>query len=281
MRVSAFDLGVQFAATEIADLEESPNRAVRDYLREVPALLQVVKEAREDDRATLHPEKILTEDGLYSHGGIEDAALLMANHRGLCEDRFFEGGEDGFKKHLKEIRRWVKKAELPAGISSPRDIPEASKPIFRKVLGWLEHQCGERIPLRDALIPKALYGANSLKDFLARSASPSYPLKDLQKALWKEVDDALDQKKVAAVGYSAFDITEQAPDETTLDGDHSSIIAARRQEKDGCHYFVRNSWGASCELYLKPWLSRCEEKDGGVWVKKEDLKTLYSVVSYR
>lgn len=282
VRVSAFDLGVQFAATEIADLEESPSRAVQDYLREVPALLQVVKEARDDDRGTLEPTKILTEDGLLSHGGIEDAALLMANHRGLCEDRFFKSGEEGFNQHLKEIRRWVKKSgEAPAGISSPRDIPEASKPIFRKILAWLEHQCGTRVPLRDALIPRALYGANSLKDFLARSPSPDYPLKDLQKALWAEVDLALDQKKVSAVGYSAFDITEQAPEETTLDGDHSSIIAARRREKDGCYYFVRNSWGASCELYLKPWLGRCEEKDGGVWVKKEDLKTLYSVVTYR
>jgi len=282
VRVSAFDLGIQFAATEIADLENSPSRAVQDYLREVPALLQVIKEAREDDRGTLAPETILTDDGIFSHGGVEDAALLMANHRGLCEDRFFKGGEDGFNQHLKEMRRWVKyNREDPAGISSPHDIPEASKPIFRKILGWLEHQCGSRVPLRDALVPRALYAANSLKDFLNRSPTPDFPLKELQKALWTEVDRALNEKKVAAVGYSAFDITEQAPEETTLDGDHSSIIAARRPVNGECQYFVRNSWGASCELYLPAWLKSCEEKDGGVWVRQADLKTIYSVVTYR
>lgn len=281
VRVSAFDLGVQFAATEVADLEESTSPAVQAYLREVPGILKVIQEARDDDRALLEPGMILTEDGLLSHGGIEDAALLMANHRGLCEDRFFRPGEKGFQHHLREIQRWVKENVEPTSISAPRDIPEASKPIFRKVLAWLEHQCGNRVPLQDALVPRALYGANSLKDFLARSPSPEYPREQLQKAMWAEVDAALDQRKVSAVGYSAFDITVQAEDETTLDGDHSSIIAARRREKGQCYYFVRNSWGADCSLYLKPWLSRCEKKDGGAWVKKEDLKTLYSVVTYR
>ncbi|RYZ98548.1 MAG: hypothetical protein EOP11_20550, partial [Proteobacteria bacterium] len=180
VRVSAFDLGVQFAATEIADMQNSPSRAVQDYLREVPELLKVIEEARDADRSTLEPRKILTEDGLYSHGGIEDAALLMANHRGLCEDRFFAPGEDGFKKHLKELRRWVKSAPDPAEISSPRDIPEASKPIFRKILSWLENHCQKRVPLTQALIPRALYAANTLKDFLNRRPSPEYPIKDLQ-----------------------------------------------------------------------------------------------------
>ena len=123
--------------TDLVPLEQEM-ATIRAYLH--------IEEARFEDRATLEPAKILTEDGLLSHGGIEDAALLMANHRGLCEDRFFQSGEKGFDAHLKEMRRWVKKAgDAPAGITSPRDIPEASKPIFRKILAWLEHRCGTRM----------------------------------------------------------------------------------------------------------------------------------------
>ena len=281
IRVSAFDLAVQFAATELQALKRSPSPAVREYLRAHPEIGPIIEEARIADRDTLLPENILTEDGLYSHGGIEDGALLVANHQGLCLDRHFRDGEKGFEAHLKEINAWVRGKGVATGATSRSDIPEKSRPIFSKVMGWLNQRCQTRTELSHALLPDSLYIARSLKDFYAKQEAGSFPAQRLQKQLVARVNRALDERRAVAVGYSAFDITEQAEDETLLDGDHSSIIAARREVKGRCEYFVRNSWGASCELYLKPFHSRCEKRHGGAWVQLEDLKTLYSVVSYR
>ncbi len=281
LRVSAFDLAVQFAATELEALERSPSPEVREYLRTHPELGPIIEEARIADRDTLLPEKILTEDGLFSHGGIEDGALLVSNHQGLCLDRNFRDGEKGFAAHLKELNAWVRRKEAITGATSRSDIPEKSRPIFSKVMGWLNQRCQTRAELTEAMLPDSLYIARSLKDFYAKQESGSFPAKRLQKRLIARVNQALDEGRVVAVGYSAFDITERAEDETLLDGDHSSIIAARREAKGKCEYFVRNSWGASCELYLKPYLSGCEKRHGGAWVQLKDLKTLYSVVSYR
>jgi hypothetical protein len=281
VRVSAFDLATQFVASDVRSLLRSKSPAVREYLSVHPELLTVIDEARRDSLGSLEPAVLLTENGFLSHGGIEDGSMLLANERDLCEDQFFEDGEEGFEKLLVEIRLWVNNAGFSAAPDNWAEVPVGSRKIFSQVLGWVDHKCGSRRNFAGKILPDSFYIANSVKDFYAKTSKPDFPLAALQAEVKRRVDQNLDAGKVSAIGYNAFDLTEQSEEEELEDGDHSSIVAARRPRGNSCEYFIRNSWGEDCSLYLAPWKERCEAANGGIWATLEEIPTLYSVVSYQ
>lgn len=281
-RVSPYDLATTYLLGDPERLRSIPDPRLQDYLLRNPSFFSTFLEARknEDENKIRLADKILSEAGLADLGGEDDHALLMANTKGLClESRLPE--VDEIEKILGTVRR---RSIAPMQVAcesghkvdpvGPVTGPMAAI-MAASLQKWIDESCQPRIPIQRALIPRLLSVADDADSYVEAVKARRLNHKRQRELLFREIDKALDSGKAASVGYSAYDFYKDDKDKNKH-ADHSSVIAARKKIKGVCHYFVRNHFGQDCDYFKR---FKCDKKNGGIWVKASDFKTLYSVIS--
>lgn len=283
-RVSAFDLATGYLLGDVDDLIESPRSEIQNYLSRHPEFLTRLNRWRNDELKSYLPDQILTEMGLYNLGGMDDDALLFAVQRGYCAESTIPEGEPHMQEHLKAIQDSYENRDRTLDYVRLAPIGNVTEPdsrikahIFRD---WTDSRCAIRAKPRMPLIPGSHYSAADLKDYNAKLKAGKLNRKIEHRKLFQLIDDKLSQGEIVSIGYDAYDIYSEElrmRTETEVeDGDHSSVIAARKMIKGKCHYYMRVHYGDECS-FKKQYNSLCE-KDGGVWLPRSALPSIYSVL---
>lgn len=282
-RVSAFDLATQYMLGDVEALKRHPDPAVQAFLRASPDVFERIDIGRQQDDEIYMSNRILTSSGLYTAGGSEDGAILMGNLKGYCADSLLPDGAQNYVEYLVQIEKHRHELRVNACLmpSSRKPIGEVAETNARiaahQLTQWIDWRCGRRFRGARPVVPRILYLADDKSEFEEKIAERKLNLADARRRLLAELNWVLDHGRVAAIGYSAYDLQDSTPGDNDH-GDHSSIVAARKMINGQCHYFVRNSWGTGCG-YKAKYEPLCEEAQGGVWVPFEALRTLYGVTS--
>lgn len=290
-RVSAFDLAATYLLADESQLRSSKEASIRNYLVSRPDFFERLERWRNDQPKSYRSKVILTEDGLYDLGGMDDDTILLSNVRGLCREKALPGGEANDRHREAVVTAYKSRDQrLDEGRKKPiGTIPGKAARIKAHVFQeWVDQKCHPRIFPSEALIPGGVYGAPDLQSFYESIEAGQLDQNKVHREMFAAIDQQLDHGRVASIGFDAYDVI--APD-TYLswrrrgrapnrpdDGDHASIIAARRMMNGQCHYYLRVHYGPGCDFYQKALRRQCVASDGGIWVSAETLKTVYSVL---
>jgi len=287
-RVSATDIASTFILTDPYKLEDSTQPAVKEYLQENPDFYARLQRTRIEAAGKYDPQHILKKDGLMDTGGQEDAAIMLANTKGMCVEKNFPSTESNQTKFFDEIMKLYKKrnqahlkqnncdlfhtqADFTSAVVNPFSV--AITDIYEDER---DRRC-QRKPWPVPLIPVMTKFGDSLEEYETKIQKGEITKDQGAKKLFDTIDYALEHGRIAAIGYNAYTLMAPEEGEDNKHGDHSSVIAARKMVQGKCQYLIRNTWGSDCSVYYDKFHSRCEK--GNVWMTKEELKeSLYSVV---
>jgi hypothetical protein len=272
---------------------------------------------RTEDKQSYDPQHFLSDMGVYNIGGSEQVALITALVRDFCEDPpKNDDGTEYFMVLMNEAKAlyagevyspaWLTKAKRQAvNVSLYNSGPVYSSESLQgqayafDTVDWLA--CGspgdpdsKRIRQDHALIPETDTAAPSLEELQKTCKRGEKCRNDIRDHMFANVDRALNSCRAVSIGYAYNDlansdsetmkyIREMEYDMAESSNDHASIIAARKVINGECRYIVRNSFGADCSIYRPEFMKQklCEESEGGVWIRKSDLKSLYSTIMVR
>lgn len=284
-RVSPLDLATSYILGNFSQVQGTNDRELQDYLRDHHGFLETWRKDRGDEPQNFSPAKILTDEGIYWTGGEEMQTIFVANVFGLCDQEKLPAGEANYNQYLKDINvyhqmRLAKHAYQDWELRDP--IGEVTEPQAKVAAhsfqNWVDGRCGRHWRPHRALLPENVRFAKNLQQFqFLTEQLHALDTEDTNSKLFRKVDEQLDLGHPVSIGYSANDIMHKS--KAFPSGDHASVIAARKQVKGQCLYFVRNSFGDSSADYLKRFKETYEQ--GGVWVRAKDLKSIYSVVWIR
>jgi hypothetical protein len=279
-RVSAMDIGVNFVLGDEKKVRAS-SPPLKNYLKRNPTFLDQWKIDRGAEPENLKEKNILTEDGVVFVGGTEPTALFLSNFFGLCEDKNLPSREaKSFENHLQSIRSYHKK-RMRSGDCETSEVKEPigevkewmAKLAAHSLVNWVNEACGKRIYPPKPIIPEMKSVADSYEDFLEKTKKNKIDAKTSNQQMFREVDKQLSNGKAVAIGATWNDLLKVDPRYPI--GDHSFVVAARKSIEGECHYFIRNSVGEDKSDYLPRFKKRYEQ--GGVWIKKSELPSIYSV----
>lgn len=141
-------------------------------------------------------------------------------------------------------------------------LSEINQPLqeeaAKKTAEYFSKQCGERLPMAP-LKPQMMH-------FIG--------LKRRTKAL-EVLDNNLLNSVPTGISYSSCFLTEEEPPSFLLrkgkSCPHASSVVGRKKDPvtGKCEYKIRNSWGTSCEGYVKRLKPKCE--GGHIWVTRDEL----------
>ncbi|MBX3019058.1 MAG: hypothetical protein KF767_14315 [Bdellovibrionaceae bacterium] len=292
-RISAYDLAISHHLADLKKLENSPHAEVREHLRQNNLIPRIRDEriGESDDPGAPYVQAKnffrvskangeTTHKGLIGMGGSEDVAILMGQERGFCLADQLEGqrSDADFLRRIKGYHQSRGREPLGRGF---HDYGIASEPeaqrMAESVIKYADLRCQPRIRPREPIVPYIRMYGKGVQDFRKQVKAGTIDKTQAQKNVWGDIDKLLEQGEATTIGYDAYDISP--PDAGAQHGDHSSVIAGRKMMNGQCHYFLRNSWGKDCSIYTAKFKSRCDKNAGGVWLKKSELPSLYSVVS--
>lgn len=261
----------------------SSDPQIKKYLDQNPKFIEQWRIDRGSEPENLTPQNILTENGLVFTGGTEPTAIFLSNFFGLCEEEKLPSkDEKSIENHLQEIRRFHKN-RMKSGYC---DISEIHQPIgeiqdwtskiaAHSFANWIDNTCGDRIKPNHPIIPKIVSIADSLEEYeLLKRTKRVLPSEGID-LMFSEVDKNLNAGRAVAVGASWNNLLRKDPRHPL--GDHSFVVAARKQIGKECFYFIRNSVGDDSTDYLPKFKNRYES--GGVWITRSELPSIYSVTS--
>ncbi|KYG63323.1 hypothetical protein AZI85_04635 [Bdellovibrio bacteriovorus] len=287
-RVSATDIASTFILADPYKLEESTQPEVKNYLQENPEIYTRLQGIRLASAGKYDPEHILRKEGLMDTGGQEDAAIILANTKGMCTEKNFPSTESHQTKFFSQITKLYKKRneahvkQNNCGLfQSQADFTSAVVDPFSVAITSVyederDRRC-QRKPWPVPLVPVMTKFGDSLEEYETRIKKGEINKDDGAKKLFATIDHALENGRIAGIGYNAYSLMAPEEGEDNKHGDHSSVIAARKMIAGKCQYLIRNTWGSDCSIYYAKFHKRCEK--GNVWVTKEELKeSLYSVV---
>lgn len=291
-RVATFDVAFNLFFGRTDQLRSHPNPQLQEHLRSTRFFSRRLPEARRAPRE--YAQALDHNNGLVNVGGEDDDVITMANARGLCADANFNAGRDHIKsqhqatENLREIWRFHQSQrprqsqrpnpddpDCPWTSQRPSDNPAGLRPALRASMQqWLRERCGPRVELQRPLIPVARREATSVEEFFRRHRTPQARAAAMNR-LWNEIDSTLNSGRPISVGFNANDLHADS-NINARDADHSAVIAARRERNGQCEYFVRNHYGQECGY--RPGM-QCDPARGGVWIRREHLRTLYGTVA--
>ncbi len=292
-RVSAFDLAASYLLNDERKISNNKNSAVQKALRQDPRFFARLKEWRLDEPSSYSARKILTDRGFYYLGGYEQDAILLSAEDGYCADKNLPGGALLFERHLKDLQACARShcgrsGFQKCGFPAPIKMGEIQSPNSRALASlfkiWVNRKCGPRLKPASPLVAASVDAAEDLDDYNKKLLRGELQRTQVLSLLFKEIDSKLEQGKAVSIGYDLLDVSP--PDQVLVrtgesaaidQSDHSSVIAARKKINGICHYFVRTHMGFSCP-YLPQFKGFCEPREGGLWVKPSDIRSLYTVV---
>ncbi|MDR7039907.1 hypothetical protein J2X36_004685 [Methylobacterium sp. BE186] len=284
--VSPLDVAAKFYFADPARLSEIGDTRIRDHLRAHPAYLADIAWSRNaadishDGNPQLQPyfDKL--------EGGEEDAAALLYNLGGLCEERDLPSHE-GYAHFTPYFAALRYSAPVRAPNMSFRSVgATVDKLRSRRAdavnAAWLaqaEALCRRRPPPVPLLPVSFRIAANQLA-FMEMLEEGRAPAPATVTRMLAMVDYALDHGRAPTVGYSWYVLEERDPKDPDVAADHSSAIVARRREAGACQYLVQDNTGEYCARMRAGIRERCD--NGRVWLTEDELKrTLYSVIYLR
>ncbi|WP_336491259.1 hypothetical protein [Methylobacterium nigriterrae] len=281
--VSPLDVATKFYFADPAQLSAIPNPALQAHLRAHPTYQADIAWSRNAaDISTEH------NPGLQPYfdkleGGQEDAAALLYNLDGLCEERDLPSHEGyahftsyyaalRYSSHVRAPNQCFRRVGTTVDKLRSRRADAFNDAWLRQV----EALC-QRKPLPVPLLPvSSRIAANQLEfmEMLEEGQPPS--AKDINRML-AMVDYALDHGRAPAIGYSWYVLEERDPKDPDVAADHSSTVIGRRKTAGRCQYLVQDNTGEYCARMRVGIRERCD--DGRIWLWEEELKrTLYSVI---
>lgn len=284
--VSPLDVATKFYFADPARLSALTDRRVAAHLRAHPQYLADIAWSRNAVDVSKEHNPGLEPYFDKLEGGEEDAAALLYNLDGLCDERDLPSHE-GYA----HFTRFFQRARFGAVVRAPRQCFRSTGATVDKLRSrradavndaWLREvarRCRRR-PLPVPLLPVSYrVAANQLEfmDLLEAGTPPARAQLDRMLAM---VDYALDHGRAPTIGYSWYILEERDPKDPDLAADHSSAVIARRKVGGRCQYRVQDNTGEYCARMRPGIRERCE--DGRVWLYEAELRaTLYSVIYLR
>lgn len=216
--------------------------------------------------------------GLYSLGGEEDIAFLAASARGFCLDSRLPSGPKHDVKNIAEAKRFSRSGFSPAPGQVLSHIPEEERAVAQAFWSWGDKKCGARIFPEQLFLPRSFEIAEDSVELLKLKKN-AVEFEARRAELIRNINEHLTQGRAVASGIDTREMT--TPEWSGDDPEHSIIIAGRKRIGGVCHYFVRNTGGADCKIYLPKLNPRklCDAKAGGIWVPLEKIPSLYSAIA--
>lgn len=215
--------------------------------------------------------------GLYSMGGEEDIAFLSAAARGFCLDARLPSGPAHDEKNIREAARFAASKKAREGTKLAH-IPPGHRKVAEAFWGWADQRCGKRLRPEQLFLPRSFQIAEDSVALLELGKDPA-SLSAKRAELIAVIDEHLSHGRPVAAGIDTRDMTTE--EWSGEDPEHSIIFAGRKRIGGECHYFVRNTGGASCKIYLpklRP-AENCDAKAGGIWTPLSALPSLYSAIA--
>ena len=295
MRVSPGALAAMTISASEAELDRLPSPELLKYSvehalkakivlpDEIPSL-EAPRSFQYSMLKTSSGRSTFSHNGIMSLAGREDLALLIANLHGVCPVGNLPDGYDEYLSYLSELDYVVGK------VNSTNLSPlKLTQKVLRQ---WTKMRCQGMTRLTTPLVPDLVEmvsdeGNATEVHFRRVKSDPEY-LRNTQDTLFAALDRNLERHKVSAIGYNACE--HERPDyilNTCLPGtsiqEHSGVVTARTRIDGQCRYFVRTHRGTDCEFYKSQFKDNklCERRYGGIWVNRDELKTIYSVFSIK
>lgn len=291
-RVSASDLALQSALMPEKEIRSLPQDEAGRYLND-PDLQRRWRVAREPELKRFRSKMIMSTNGVLNVGGNEDFSLALASVKGACLERDLPDEDLNSRHGLRAVEDLRDLHDKTACASSSRDeracgrvlrpaspsedlsplIDRMSEGMSPQILKWADRQCGQRRRVHS--VPRILQVADDAEHLDAAYKNGELEISEVRARILERLNEALEAGRVAAIGYSANDVLTR--DSSDRWGDHASVIAGRRPGAKGCEYFVRQSWGQGCDGYRRRLNKVCEPETGGMWLRLEQLPSIYSV----
>jgi hypothetical protein len=289
-RISSIDMALHYLLADENLLFSSTDPSVQSYLRKNPEFQPRLIRWRNDEPASYAPDKILTDLGLMNLGGMDDDTVLLTGLKGFCLESRLPEGPDKNPKLLKTVRRkfYGRDKSMDAWMSGPiGTVPGATARVAARTFrDYVDAKCSRgpgRIKPAKPLIPGAKYVAGDLVEFNEMVDEGSLDPVQARNEIFAAVDRKLDEGSAVSIGYDVNEILSESvklprrAQSEEEDGDHSSVIAARKMINGKCSYYLRIHYGPGCD-YIPSLQPKCEPQDGGVWITKEDIRAVYAAV---
>jgi len=284
-KISAFDLALQANFSSLEELKKLEDPRIQSYLKINADIFDQIQETRSLESERLRSSKILTPSGFLEVGGEEHHAILMANTKGFCLENSLPSQENAMKKTFSIAqKKWLKSEQnrKSADLQTPQILGILKDPRAKRaakaLLDEADLRCGPRLKLANPLLPVSILAAEDAAG-LKRTFPTQKALTWNRNRMFSHINQALNEGRPVTIGYDAHEVQDTPNDGES--GEHSSLIVARKKMKGTCYYFVRDSYGKSCDQYQTKFKSRCEEAQGGIWVKDTDLNSIYSVIQLK
>jgi hypothetical protein len=292
--VSALDLATTFYFGDVTLLPSKLHPILREYLAQHPDFEKAIFDARMDSDIGVVPlVRGSTETHPMFHkieGGFEVPTILLANIKDLCSDESLPS-HGGLKQHLGFILPNEKAALNQVGVVGPEvDVligrfrdPVAD--IFNTA--WLRYVAAKckRAPSEIPVVPVTFAIARDIGDYHEKLAAGK--ITSVEKArLIAALNYVLDHRRIATIGFDLSTILDPNSEEVKKwsnpddpeDGDHSSLVVARRKVGGHCEYLIRDPSGYECKDYLSKYSKRCSNHH--IWLAESELLESFYDLAY-
>lgn len=284
--VSPLDVATKFYFGDPSRLAGLADPALTAHLRAHPGHLADIAwsrnaaEVSKDHNPGLEPyfDKL--------EGGEEDAAALLYNLDGLCDERDLPSHE-GYAHFTARFAalRYASAVRAPrmclrsVGATVDRFRSRRADAFNDAWLKLVAARCRRR-PSPVPLLPVSYRVASSQLDFMDMLEAGRAPGPARVERMLAMVDYALDHGRAPTIGYSWYELEARDPKDPDLAADHSSTVIARRRQGGRCQYRVQDNTGEYCSR-MRPSVSRrCD--NGRIWLWESEVRrTLYSVIYLR
>lgn len=284
--VSPLDVATKFYFADPERLAALPDPRLARHLRAHPRFREDIAWSRNavDIDPTRNPRHEPYFDKL--EGGEEDAAALLYNLDGLCDERDLPSHE-GYAHHA----RFFLAQRYGAYVRAPNQCFRATGATVERLrsrradalnAAWMARVAAlcRRRPSPVPLLPVSYRVASNQLEFMEMIETGKLPARTRIDRMLAMLDYALDRGRAPTIGYSWYILEARDPKDPDLAADHSSTVVARRRVGGRCQYRVQDNTGAYC-AHMRPGIrERCE--DGRIWLWEAELRrTLYSVIYLR
>lgn len=218
-----------------------------------------------------------TQERIHDRAGDTEVAVLAYNGRGVCLENQMPFQRQDFERR---VSSQTQEELCRASGQDLRTFAQIERVAARDLI---QSSCEPRTPTNQRFsvstveVSQTLNQNQRLNDNTAGTTIQTRNENAI--LLINKLNEALDNDRIAMIGYHASLFLTPERIARTQDTAHASTIVARRRVNGRCEYKIRNSWGTnSCHAYRTGFRERCQE--GYIWVNETELVSKLFIVSY-
>lgn len=200
-------------------------------------------------------------------GGFSNVAIYHAMKRGLCREADFNSEDNGANQLHGAIDRIqaIKNSWTNVLTGACQNDLKTAKTIFPNVT-LAEVSSAISTSTQSAFVGTLADNACEPRLRLPEQrAIVTVTQKNDRLAIFNSIDQQLSNKNPVEISMNGGKLADIDSHETLAD--HVVLAVGRRfNEKTGCEYLIRNSWGANCNAHDPKY--ECKKPQGHVWVPK-------------